>query len=124
MRQIITGLAIALALAGCSALSTLEGTTVSPTAMIVAVNAFDGVESTATNYIRYCTPKPQSVGCSATAIQQLVPAIRSGRIARNNLEGFVQQNPGALGPVGLYNALTAATQTLSQIEATYNVGSK
>jgi hypothetical protein len=46
----------------------------SPTAVIVAANAFDAVKATATNYIAYCTPNPAPAGCSDAAIQKLIPA--------------------------------------------------
>lgn len=124
MKKLLFVVAIAAALTGCQTFSKLTGATVSPQAMLVAANSFDAVESTATNYIGYCTPNPKPAGCNVNAIKQLIPAIRAGRIARNNIEAFVAGNPGKLGATGLYNALTTVTATLSQIEVQYGIGSK
>src|SRR6185312_146307 len=119
---------LALSLGGCAGLTnaynTLSGTSVSPTAVYVAANAFDAVEVTATNYLKLkkCSATSGPVCRSVTATKQIIPAVRSGRVARTNLENFMAQNPGALGPVGLYNALTSATSTLQAIVSQYNIG--
>ena len=128
MKKLLLVGAIALSLAGCAQLTnvwdTLNGTTVSPTAVYVAANAFDAVEATATNYLKLqkCTSSSGPVCRNAAATAQIIPAVRAGRVARTNLENFMAQNPGALGPVGLYNALTAATTTLQAIVSQYKVG--
>ena len=127
MKKLLISFAVVLSLAGCaslqSAYDTLNGTTVSPTAVYVAANAFDAVEVTATNYLKLkkCSATSGPVCRSPTATAQIIPAVRAGRVARTNLEAFMAQNPGALGPVGLYNALTTATSTLQAIVAQYNV---
>ena len=129
MKKILLTFTILLSLAGCASIqnaySTLNGTTVSPTAVYVEANAFDAVEATATNYLRLkkCTATSGPVCRNANATKQIIPAVRAGRVARTNLENFMQQNPGALGPVGLYNALTAATATLQAVVNQYHVGS-
>ena len=133
MKKIIIALAVALALGGCgttgtslqNAYTTLTGTSVSPTAVYVAANSFDAVEATATNYLRLpkCTGSNGPVCRDPKATAKIIPAVRSGRVARTNLETFMKNNPGALGPTGLYNALTTATATLQQIIAQYG-GSK
>lgn len=112
------------ALAGCANLktawSTITSATVSPKAVVVAANAFDAAEKTATNYISYCAPNPAPAGCDDKAIQsQLIPAIRSGRTARNSLEAFQKAHPGELGDQGVYDALVSATSTISAIVANY-----
>jgi len=127
MKRIIPFLLV-FSLAGCASLTnaynTLNGTSVSPTAVYVAANAFDAVEVTATNYLKLpkCTGSNGPVCRSPVATKQIIPAVRAGRVARNNLETFMAQNPGALGPVGLYNALTTATATLQAIVSQYNIG--
>ena len=129
MRKIIIAALVSLSLGSCAQLTnawdTLSGTTVSPTAVYVAANAFDAVEATATNYLRLqkCAATSGSVCRNAAATAQIIPAVRAGRVARTNLETFMAQNPGALGPVGLYNALTAATTTLQAVVSQYHVGS-
>ena len=127
MRKILAIGLLAASLVGCAQLqsdwSAITGASVSPTAVIVAANAFDGVEATATNYLRLkkCSALTGPVCRNPAATAAIIPAIRSGRQARNALETFMQQNPGVLGPTGLYNALTAATSTLEQIFSTYNI---
>ena len=128
MKRIIYAFLIVASVGGCTQLTnvwdTLSGTTVSPTAVYVAANAFDAVEATATNYLKLpkCTSSSGPVCRNAAATAQIIPAVRAGRVARTNLENFMAQNPGALGPVGLYNALTAATTTLQAIVSQYKVG--
>jgi len=127
MKRLIP-LILVLALGGCAQLTnaydTLTGVTVSPTAVYVAANAFDAVEVTATNYLKLpkCTGANGPVCRNPTATAQIIPAVRAGRVARTNLESFMAQNPGALGPTGLYNALTSATATLQAIVSQYNIG--
>jgi hypothetical protein len=128
MRKIALVLSLAFGLASCAGLNnaytTLSGTTVSPTAVYIAANAFDAVEVTATNYLKLkqCSSTSGKICRSPAATKQIIPAVRSGRVARTNLENYMNQNPGALGPVGLYNALTAATNTLQAVVAQYNIG--
>lgn len=120
-------IAACLALGSCSNLKTAydvaTSASVSPKLVVIAGNAFDAIEPVATGYIHYCSPNPSPAGCNDTIIQkQLIPAIRSGRVARTNLEQFLTDHPGALGPKGLYDTLTASSATIQQILATYNVG--
>jgi hypothetical protein len=126
MRKLIA-IGLLFGLVGCTQLqndiNAITGASVNPTAVIVAANAFDAAEATATNYLRLkkCTATSGPICRNAAATKAIIPAIRSGRAARNNLETFMQNNPGVLGPTGLYNALTAATNTLEQIFSTYNI---
>lgn len=126
MKKLFIGLLLVVSLGGCAnfqnAYGILSGTTVSPTAVYVARNSFDAAEVSATNYIVFCKVHPATYGCSKVAIAKLIPAVRSGRVARNNLTQFQRDNPGQLGPAGLYNALNAATNTIQQISAQYNTG--
>lgn len=128
MKKLFITFTIVLGLAGCASIQnaydTLNGTTVSPTAVYVAANAFDAVEATATNYLRLkkCSATSGPVCRDPSATAQIIPAVRAGRVARTNLENFMAQNPGALGPVGLYNALTTATSTLQSVVSQYKVG--
>lgn len=123
MRKSILAFAF-VALGGCSTVGTVLGTKVPAKSVYVAANAFDAAEATGTTYLRYCTPKVQPAGCSNAAIQQMIPAIRAGRTARNNAEAAVTAANGDAIDASLYTALTTATGTLTQIEAQYNVGSK
>lgn len=126
---------LSLSLAGCATqfgerignvVSTIESAatgTVSPQAIYIARNAFDTIEVSATNYLtlkRCPTNAPFCRDPNATA--QLIPAIRSGRDARNAATLFLKQHPNQLGSQGLYDALTTSTDTIKNILARYNVG--
>ena len=118
---------LAASLGGCVTLQDLysaaTGATISPTAMYVAANSFDAIETAAGNYIVLCNTQPTNQVCNKAAIKKIIPAVRAGRLARNNLEAFVNANPGVWGPTGLYNALVSAIATIKGIYTTYNVGS-
>lgn len=120
-------LLLALALGGCASLqqdyAIITGTTVSPAAVLVAGNAFDALEGTATNYLAFCKVNRAQPACTGyvKARKQIIPAVRSGRVARSNLEQFLAANPGALGPSGLYNALVTAVNTLQGVASQYNI---
>lgn len=126
MKRLIP-LLLAFGLAGCATLTQdyaiITGATVSPAAVIVAGNAFDAIEATATNYLVFCKANRAVAGCGSyvAARKAILPAVRSGRVARNNLENFLTANPGALGPSGLYNALVTAINTLQGVAQTYNI---
>jgi hypothetical protein len=115
--------AACLALASCadlkSAYTAVTTSDVSPKLVVIAGNAFDLAEVTATGYIKYCTPVPQPAGCDDAAIHKIIPAVKSGRVARNTLEQFLVDHPGELGPKGLYDALVSATATIKAITANY-----
>lgn len=127
MKKIILVLTLALSIAGCAALqkdfSIITGATVSPAAVIVAGNAFDALEGTATNYLLFCRSNRSQPACTGyvAARKKIIPAVRSGRLARNSLEQFMAANPGQLGPSGLYNALIAAVNTLQGVASQYNI---
>lgn len=121
-------LTLAIALSGCAAqLQKLEtayqvvtSASVSPTMVYIAANVFDGLEASATNYLKL--PKCGSFPCrSPDATVKIIPAIRAGRVARNNLEAFLIAHPGQLGSQGDYDALIAATNTLQSIYSQYGI---
>jgi hypothetical protein len=130
MKRLIPVLLLALALAGCASnpftkvWSTITSATVDPTTVVVASNSFDALEATATNYLKLvrCNGTNGPVCRNPAATAKIIPAVRSGRVARNNLEQFLKDNPGQLGPSGLYNALVASINTLQGVYTTYNVG--
>ena len=128
MRKLALVLCVSVSLGGCAGLQNAyditTGASVSPKAVYVAVNAFNAVEATATNYLRLkkCTAEAAPICRSPAATIRIVPAIRSGRVARNNLRQFQKDNPGKLGPMGLYNALTSATSTVQGVIQQYSIG--
>jgi hypothetical protein len=126
MKKILVAIALALSLGACTASqqatwTRLTSAQVSPQAVYLAENAFDAVEVTATGYLQICHARMSTPGCSSTAIAQIIPAVRSGRIARTNLNAFMKAHPDALGATGLYDALTAATNTLQAVATQYNI---
>lgn len=127
MKKLFAIALLGLSLAGCASLTKgydiITGATVSPAAVIVAGNSFDAIEATATNYLVFCRANRASVVCKdyVAARKAILPAVRSGRVARNNLENFLTANPGQLGPSGLYNALVTSISTLQAIVSEYNV---
>jgi len=126
MRRFFLAIALAGSLAGCAQFqkdfSFLTSATVSPTAVTVAVNLFDGVEATATNYLRLpkCTATSGAVCRNKAVAVQIIAAVKSGRVARNNLEQFLAGHQTALGVQGDYDAINAAVNTLQAILAQYN----
>ncbi len=127
MKKLLLVGALALSLAGCAqvtaAWDTLTGARVSPQAVYVSMNVFDGFERTATNYLRLCHRSPANPVCSKPAEVQIAAAVRSGRVARNNLKAFMTTHPDALGAQGVYDAFTTATDTLKSALQTYGVQS-
>jgi hypothetical protein len=125
MKRLIPILVLALSLGACANLQTewanLTSVQVSPRAVYLAENSFDAVEVTATGYLKICHARMSTPGCSSTAIAQVIPAVRSGRIARTNLGAFMKAHPDALGAAGLYDALVTATKTLQSVSTQYNI---
>src|SRR6266404_7499878 len=108
-------LALALTLGACANLKTayqvITEATVSPTQIVVAANAFDASEGTATQYLVYCKANLTTTICSADNRRSVIKWVRFGRAARNQLETYVAA--GNAGPAGLYNTLIAAINQLN-----------
>ena len=127
MKKILILIA-ALSLASCAniqnAYEAATQSSISPKAVIVAANTFDALEATATNYLRLpkCGVDVSKVCRNPNATKPIVNAVRSGRVARNNLEQFMINHPGQLGPSGPYDILVTAIDTLNSVYAQYNVG--
>jgi hypothetical protein len=127
MRKLLLGLALALGVTACANLkndlAVLTSTQVTITTVAVAGNTFDALEATATAYLRLprCSGTNGPACRDPAATKKIIPAVRSGRVARNNLEQFFADHPGQLGPQGLYDALQASINTLQDVIAQYNV---
>lgn len=123
MRKLLLVATLAVSLAGCQLLTEAS---VNPTAVIVAANGFDAVEATATNYLslRRCAPTTGPVCRSPTVSKLIIANIRSGRLVRDKLVGFLRTHPGALGVKGDYDALIVTTETLQAIINQYNIGAR
>lgn len=126
----------ALFLGGCATFGTLErdalnvwnvvtSTSISPQAVLVAANSYDALEASATNYLRLktCSLNSGPVCKDPRAVKAIIPAVRAGRVARNNLEQFLKDHPGQLGPSGLYDALGSSVRSIQAIYAHYQIGS-
>jgi hypothetical protein len=132
MKKLLIAAVLALGLSGCATqfgqkvegvYSAITGATVDPQSVIVASNIFDGLQRTATNYLRLKKCNGSTPICrDPGATGKIIPAIRSGRVARNNLQQFMKDHPGQLGPTGLYDALEASISTLQLAFAQYNIG--
>lgn len=131
MKKILPTIFIALMLSGCASLERLKQTaeavgefTVSPEAVIIASNSFDALEITATNYLKLksCRKITSSVCRNPTATALIIPAVRSGRVARNNLQQFLAEHPNQLGPSGGFDALNASIATIKGVLTQYKIG--
>lgn len=122
MRKFLALALLALSLGGCATFqkdwAIITGTSVSPTQIIVAANAYDAAEATATQYLLFCkSAAPAPSYCALATRQAVVSAVRAGRVARIQLEPYVVS--GTAGPAALYNTLIAVvTQLQTQIPAT------
>lgn len=128
MKKLIIAL-LTLSLAGCSTWERFKTVSeavgefrISPAAVIIASNTFDAAEATATNYLRLPRCKlvnPAPVCRNPTATALIIPAIRSGRVARDNLQQFLKDHPNELAPATAYEKLTSIVDTLKSIYSQY-----
>ena len=117
MKKLFLAITLALSLGACASLQAdwaiVTGATVSPTQIIVAANAFDAGEASATQYLLLCkNTVPAPSYCALSTRQAVVKAVRAGRVARNQLEPYIVS--GAAGPAAIYNTLIA---TVTQLQA-------
>lgn len=121
LKRTIAAVVFVSVLPGCAAIQ-VAGTPVSPQEVIVAANAFDALEATATVYLRL-PPCPQAHLCrNAAAVHSIVVAIRAGRKARNELEAEIAPGSGALVSTNAYNVLTTTLKTLNSVYLQYGIG--
>ena len=89
--------------------------------VVLARNAFNALQITATGILRVrtCDGTNGPICRPPTITKPIIDAITAGRKARNDLTTFLKTHPNELGPKGLYDALLAANSTLSAIIAQY-----
>jgi hypothetical protein len=122
MKKLLLVIPLLFTLGACASLQTdwsiITGATVSPTQILVAANAFDAGEATATQYLLFCKATvPAPSYCALATRQAVVKAVRAGRVARAQLEPYIVS--GSAGPSAVYNTLVATVQALqTQIPAT------
>jgi hypothetical protein len=128
MRKLFLAFALTLSLAGCAQFNTawdaVTSAQVTTTQVVVLGNTFDALEATATNYLNLpkCSGTNGPVCAEPAAVAKIIPAIRSGRVARDNLEQFAADHPDKLGSSGLYDALKTTVATIQGIFAQYSIG--
>lgn len=111
--SILLAAALALALGACAELQQVESYITSASVptndVLVAVNAFNAAEVTATNYLNYCTAHPRTAPCPIATINALGNAVHTGIGARNNIEAYIAANPtSGVVPQALFTAITSA----------------
>jgi hypothetical protein len=119
VKKLLAVVLLAASLGGCatqfgtrieSAIGIITSASVSPTQIIVASNAFDAGEASATQYLLFCKANPAQAICALKTRQTVVSAVRAGRAARNQLEPYVTS--GQAGPIAIYNTLVATVTSL------------
>lgn len=101
----------ALALAGCDATLPFDTTTVTTHQVVVAVDAFNLTEQTATVYERL-PPCPQAALCrTASVVHAINIPLRAGISARNRLLVAARSSSGTVS-VNDFSVLTGAVSTL------------
>src|ERR1700688_1096278 len=125
MKKLLLIIPLLFTLGACASLQTawsvVTGVSVSPTQIIVAANAYDAGEASATQYLLYCKAAvPAPSYCALATRQSVVKTVRAARAARNALEPYIVS--GTAGPAALYNTLVAAVTPLqAQIPTTPGV---
>lgn len=133
MKRIALALVLALSLSGCAqfkqtidrvqaGIEVAVSASVTPKQAVVAMQSYDVVAITATNYMRLrrCDGTNAPI-CRDPALRSKIDAaILSGRVARNNLKAYLKANPG-ISSIRLadYGVLTRATDTLIEATAVY-----
>ena len=115
MKKFLLVIPLILTLGACASLQTawnvVTGVSVSPTQILVAANAFDAGEASATQYLLFCrSAAPPPSYCALKTRQAVVSAVRAGRVVRNQLEPYIVS--GTAGPAALYNTLVATVNAL------------
>lgn len=115
MKSLILLGVLGLALAGCNV--NLNPSIATPSQVDIAINSFDAAEVTATNYLRLplCSVAGVQVCRTQAASQSVYTAVKSGRVARDQLTADLAANASA--PVTLLQSLTTAVSTLQSIAA-------
>jgi hypothetical protein len=131
MRKLILAAFVSAALAGCTsvenAVSVATSAAVPATTAMVAANSFDAIESVATGYLQLplCVTGGALTCRTQSASKAIVPAIRSGRAARNAIEGLLCSgspcSPNQTIPAASYNTIAAAITSLDAVYAQYNI---
>lgn len=121
-------------LVGCSGLQALRddvqtafdvatSAAVTPTEAYIAINAYDGVEATATNYLGWprCTGSNGPLCRDPAVRMQIKKIILAGRVARNDVKAYLRANPGKALAIQSFDDMQAATSALRDIITAYKI---
>lgn len=134
MKRVLAVILISLTLTGCAGTrigdfvqtvksAVIATSNITPQHIYIAANAFDIVEVSATNYLQLVRcPKNAPFCRSPSVTKQLIPLIRSGRIARNDAVSWAQANPNGFAEQSLYDKLTGITSTIKNMMQQYHTG--
>lgn len=118
MRKIALAILVAFGVSGCAAIQTLQSvyevattTEVTPQQALIAANAFNAIQGTATQYLVYCKPRLAEPVCSAVNRRVVIRGVRAGRAARNQIEASL--TTGKPVPAQVYNSLMAIVKSLT-----------
>lgn len=135
MKRLIPILMIAaLAMGGCAQLQAFDNdvktafqvatsAAVTPQQAYIAINVYDGVAATATNYLGW----PKCNGTNGPACRdpvvraQIKKVVLAGRLARNDVKAFLRANPGENLNIKSFADLQSATASLKSIIAAYQI---
>jgi hypothetical protein len=89
----------------------------------LARDAFVVVQKSATVYLTKCHTDPGNIICTNKAKVEavLVPAVRAGRSARDDLKKYMAAHPNGDVPQTLYDQITGATSAIKNVFIAYNV---
>lgn len=106
------GLGVALALAGCAGNPNPD--VASANQVVIAVNAYNTAVATGTNYLRLPICNVSAPPCRTQEMSQTVyNALRSGRVARNQLVAGLKANSAA--SLTALQALSAAYSVIQNL---------
>lgn len=121
----LVGICLVLFLGACAQLQTLTtiaGTSVTPTQALIAANAFDAAESGATAYLVYCKSNLSNSICITANRRAVIQYTRAGRAARNQMETYIQTSASI--PAAVYNVVVTAVSNLKSTPAANYVGAQ
>ena len=124
MKKFLLVIPLALSLGACASLQALQtdvgnafgvltGTSIPPTALIVAANSYDAAEATATNYLIYCSSNKTVQPCALSNRQAVVKAVRAGRVVRGQLETYISS--GTSAPPALYQEILGIISSVQSV---------
>ena len=113
-------------LSGCAqwqAITGIASSTVNPNYAAAAIQAFDAAETVADGYLKLpaCVAGGAKVCRSKAAVAAIVPAVRTGRAARDAVQSALAASNGGPIAVASYNNLESVVTTLQAVYTNYNI---